>query len=300
MRVRRTSGILTGSAGPASLAVLALVLFLIPRPARAWSPWLWFLPGGGQFYLGQDSAGAAYLAGTCLLGGWGAWTETRRTSGEMNAPLVYAQQLYVVSVYSAHRDVQFILDDRDRTDPAKIGTLSLAPFRVKYVLNPWVIGFAAAGYAVNRALIGRGKAGFSRIRTVNYLGSGYNRDTGSAVYALYWIPLSYGAGEAEEMLFRGMLQSSWEGSLGTAGGLLAASTVFGLAHVNRLRSEESWESAGMAALAGLFLGWRYQNTGYRLGEPIAAHFWFDVAAGATAFLLDPADNPLGARIGFSF
>jgi membrane protease YdiL (CAAX protease family) len=291
MRMRGKSGI---------LAVLALSAALVPVLARPLSPWLWLLPGGGQFYLGQDAAGTAYLAGTCVLGGWGAWTEGKRAHGELNAPLVYAQQLYVASVYSAHRDMNFILDERDRTDPAKMGSLARAPFRAEYILNPWVLGFAAAGYAVNRALIGRGKPGFSRIRTVNYLGSGYNRDAGAAVYAAYWIPLSYGAGEAEEMLFRGMLQSSWEGSLGRGGGLLAASAVFGLAHVSRLRSEESWASAGMAALAGLYLGWRYQRTGYRLGEPIAAHFWFDVAAGATVFLLDPANNPLGAKIGFSF
>jgi membrane protease YdiL (CAAX protease family) len=280
--------------------LLAAAAVFVPPAVKAASAWLWFLPGGGQFYLGQNSAGVAYLAGTCALSGWGAWAETRRKPGEMNAPLVYAQQLYVASVYSAHRDVQFILDDRERTDPAKMRTLACSPFARKYLLDPWVLGFAAAGYAVNRAMIGNGKPGFSRMRTVSYLGSGYNRDQGAAAYSLYWIPLSYGAGEAEEMLFRGMLQSSWEGSLGSAGGLMAASAVFGLAHVTRVRSAQTWESAGMAAVAGLYLGWRYQCTGYRLGEPIAAHFWFDVAAGATAFLLDPADNPLGAKVGFSF
>jgi membrane protease YdiL (CAAX protease family) len=100
------------------------------------------------------------------------------------------------------------------------------------------------------------------------------------------------------MLFRGMLQADWEERWGTTPGWLAASGVFGLAHVTAITRPGAWAQGGFAALAGLYLGWRYQATGYRLGESIAAHAWFDIVAGATLFLLDSRDNPLGARFEF--
>lgn len=274
----------------------------VPPPPRRGGWWIWFLPGGGQFWLGQTGAGIRYAAGTVGLAGWGAWAENRRSTGETNAPLVWAQQLYVVSFYDARRDLLLRYGATDRLDPSKVSTLAAAPFSPRYLLDPWVIGFAAAAVGIN-ALSVRPHApgrGFRAVRSISYLGDGYNRDGGTAALGAYWIPVSWGAGEAEEMLFRGTLQADWEGKWGTVPGWLAASGVFGLCHLTHPRRAESWEQAGFATLAGLWLGWRYQRTGYRLGEPIASHAWFDIAAGVTAFCLDPEENPLGAKIRFGF
>ena len=262
--------------------------------------WLWFVPGGGQFWLGQTGAGIRYAAGTVGLAGWGVWAETKREHGEVNSPLVWAQQLYVVSFYDARRDLLLRLGQTDRLDPSKVSTLAAAPFSPKYLLNPWVIGFAAAGVGANLLTVKRHAPGrgYRAVTGVSYLGGRFDRAGGTAALSGYWIPVSYGAGEAEEMLFRGTLQADWEERLGTTGGWLAASVVFGLAHLTHPRRAESWTQAGFATVAGLWLGWRYQACGYRLGEPIASHAWFDIAAGITAFCLDPQENPLGAKIRF--
>jgi len=57
---------------------------------------------------------------------------------------------------------------------------------------------------------------------------------------------------------------------------------------------------GFAALAGTIFGWHYQKRGYRLGEPVAMHVWFDIAAGLTLFFANPEDNPLGAKVNYNF
>ena len=105
---------------------------------------------------------------------------------------------------------------------------------------------------------------------------------------------------SEEALFRGMIQPGLERRWGDGAGLAAASGLFGLAHLKRLNDAESWANVGLAFAAGLVLGWRFQRGGYRLAEPVAAHFWFDVAAGLALFLDNPAENPLGAKVEFAF
>ncbi len=292
---------------------LAAMIVLIPACPRAEDPaaeprvpprWLWAVPGGGQFALGQTAAGWAWLGGTAALGGWAVVAETRRSEGEINAPFVYAQHAWVLSIYAARRDLLLALGETRRLDPSKPSTLALAPFRPSILINPWVLGFAAAGVGLNWLAVrqdGRGP-GPARVRTVSYLGDTFGRRGGAAAMAGYWIPLSWGAGESEEMLFRGVLQADWEERWGATRGWLAASAVFGLAHLpigGGVSAGEALAQVGFATVAGAWLGWRFQRTGYRLSEPIAAHVWFDIAAGVTIWALDPAENPLGAKLTFA-
>mgnify|MGYP001027021373 CR=1 FL=1 len=112
--------------------------------------------------------------------------------------------------------------------------------------------------------------GFGRITRVDYLGGSWGRDAGTAACAAYWVPLSLGAGVSEEMLFRGLLQTRLEDEYGTCPGWLMASGLFGAAHLARLDDPEVLLNAGFAAVAGLYLGWRYRAEGYRLDKPVAA------------------------------
>jgi len=267
--------------------------------------WTWLFPGGGQFYLGQKKQAIGYAVGTLGLVGWGAAVEGRRGSGEINAPFVYAQQLYVTAAYAAYRDLRLRMGETNGpapVDPASTYELATAPFRWENVKSPWVIGSLLAGVGLNYAIskYDSDRRKFGDIRRVNYLGSSFNRDQGLAVYSAYWIPISLGAGVSEETLFRGIFQSEWERRWGSTRGLWAASGLFGLAHLTQPSDPESWGNAAFATAAGLYLGWRYQRKGYRLSEPIAAHFWFDFAAGLTLFFANPEENPLGAKFDFSF
>jgi membrane protease YdiL (CAAX protease family) len=260
------------------------------------------LPGGSQVLLGQNGRGAAYAAGTIGLAGWGGWAQTVKSRGELNAPFVFAQQVYVLSIYEGWRDMRLGSGLRSRTDPASLGELASAPFRRESLSSPWVIGSAAAGAGLNllEASLRRDRRSSRGMSRVSYLGASFNPAWGTAAYSAYWVPLSLGAGVAEESLFRGMLQGEFEGMWGDRGGLAAASGLFGLAHLTRLNSAQSWGQAGFAALAGTYLGWRYQENGRRLRESVASHFWFDLAAGLAVFACDPGNNPLGARIEWAF
>jgi membrane protease YdiL (CAAX protease family) len=177
-----------------------------------------------------------------------------------------------------------------------------APFSFEQLKSPWVIGSAAAGAGLNLALTRADKQrrGFASMGRMRYLGDSFNKEWGSAAYSAYWIPISIGAGVSEESLFRGMLQPEIERKWGDDAGLYTASGVFGLAHLDRPGSAESWAQVGFASAAGLFLGWRCRKKGNKLAEPIAAHAWFDIAAGLTLFFADPKENPLGAQVRYAF
>jgi hypothetical protein len=88
--------------------------------------------------------------------------------------------------------------------------------------------------------------------------------------ALGLAAVSLAAGIGEEVLFRGFLQAWLATLLGSLGGLLAASAVFGFAHPI---------TAGyvvIAALMGAYLGGLWQASGNLL-VPIVAHALYDFA-----------------------
>lgn len=271
-------------------------------PPAAAPAWIALLPGGSQFLLGRPAEGAAWASATAGLAGWGWWAWRRREPGALDSPLLWAQQVWVISAYSGYRELRLRLGETDRLDPVSVRHLAAAPFRPAALLDPWVIGFGALGAGVNwlAVRLETGRRGRATVSGMRYLGQSFGGPAVLPVYAAYWIPVSWGAGVSEEMLFRGMLQADWEERWGSTSGWLAASGAFGLAHVTAITRPEAWLQGGFAALAGLALGWRYQRTGYRLGEPVAMHVWFDIAAGATLFALDPEHNPLGAKMDFRF
>ncbi len=88
--------------------------------------------------------------------------------------------------------------------------------------------------------------------------------------------------------------------MGKRQGLILASLLFGIGHVSEPTEVKSWAYGIIGSLSGFYLGKLYQDTNYSLEKPIAAHFWFNVAAGTTLFLLDPANNPLGLKVTFRF
>jgi uncharacterized protein len=83
--------------------------------------------------------------------------------------------------------------------------------------------------------------------------------------------ISMVAGFAEELLFRGLIQSALTNWLGLAAGLVIASLLFGLAHII------TPTYAVLAALIGVYLGWLWIATGNLLA-PIVAHALYDFVA----------------------
>ena len=66
----------------------------------------------------------------------------------------------------------------------------------------------------------------------------------------------------EELLFRGLLQNSFSRTFSSqTGGWIAASAVFGLAHINNNGVFPNWRYALLAAIAGIFYGRTWRKTG---------------------------------------
>jgi hypothetical protein len=80
---------------------------------------------------------------------------------------------------------------------------------------------------------------------------------------------------AEEVLFRGFIQNSLDAHYGRIGGLLVASVIFGLVHLNPLIGV-------LHTIGGIILGLLFQWRGRRLAGPIAAHATYD----CLIFILD--------------
>ena len=79
----------------------------------------------------------------------------------------------------------------------------------------------------------------------------------------------------EEALFRGAVQRLLERSLrGRLAALLAASLLFGLAHLNN-GPRPDWRYGVLATVAGLAYGWTYRRTG-RLAAPALTHLLVDL------------------------
>ncbi|MFH1761189.1 MAG: CPBP family intramembrane glutamic endopeptidase [bacterium] len=101
--------------------------------------------------------------------------------------------------------------------------------------------------------------------------------------------LSMNAGVGEEALFRGVIQTELTELINhRIIGLMGASALFGLAHWDSNSSqEERQQKIFTTGLIGAYLGWLYMRNNYRLEQPIAFHFWWDVIAFTYQFLTDP-------------
>lgn len=80
----------------------------------------------------------------------------------------------------------------------------------------------------------------------------------------YVVPLFFGSylvvSFSEEFAFRGILQQHLSQLLGKWSGLLMASVLFGLSHLN-FGTFPNWRMVAMAGASGLFNGWAYRETG---------------------------------------
>jgi membrane protease YdiL (CAAX protease family) len=66
----------------------------------------------------------------------------------------------------------------------------------------------------------------------------------------------------EELVFRGLLQNSLSRTLSSeAGGWIAASMIFGLAHITNNGVFPNWRYALLATIAGIFYGRTWRNSG---------------------------------------
>jgi membrane protease YdiL (CAAX protease family) len=138
---------------------------------------------------------------------------------------------------------------------------------------------------------------------------------GKHVNAPYGYPLGFAAGAglfgqvalAEESVFRGYLQSALSRAWGENAGWVAASLVFGAAHIGNVldadeddRNRYLLTAIPVITATGFYMGWLYRDSGYSLAPSTAMHFWYDLLLSSTFFVLDPENSLFSARIAVPF
>lgn len=290
---------------------------------RACSPNLgWLFPGLAQLCLGKTTEGAvmAGLAGSEIGTAVAVGVETEYDAdgdGEADPfqhpgvalPLAGVQDLWVYGL--ADGWITGALARRERfAPPDTAADLLAAPFNLEVMKRPAVWAGLAGALAVG--------LGVSFALSDDIDGDQVGDDPnlfGETVDARYGYPLGgLAAGTlfahvapAEEALFRGYIQSTSARTLGETPGWVAASLLFGLAHVPNMyglpeeeRDEYLLYGIPVITAAGFYLGWLYRSSDYSLAPSTALHFWYDFLLTATLFVADPQHSIFAPSVMFSW
>lgn len=146
--------------------------------------------------------------------------------------------------------------------------LMAAPFRIQYLLRATTL--------IPLAIIGGLSA--LNLSQPDSEDSDLKKDRLSSEDGFYAGAFSYNAGTHEEAVFRGWLQPWFVQQLSSPfWGNGAQALVFGAAHLNTVPVPI------VQTLLGFHLGYVTQKNGYRLGEAIFIHAWWDVVAFAASY-----------------
>lgn len=119
------------------------------------------------------------------------------------------------------------------------------------------------------------------------------RNSGLGIYGTASLGASYGAGVAEEYMFRNTILSLWDYKYGQRKGLIYSSLLFGSMHITNLMFSNKPDykatliQVGEASILGYLMGKDVQNRGYNIGPVVAAHMWYDFTLMLGSFLIDP-------------
>ena len=275
--------------------------------------WSLLFPGMAQMCRGKNiEAGALMALGTLELG-TAITVGVREGFNHPGAalPLVGVQDLWLYS--NTEPLVDRALAAQALYAPQEsLSDMLAAPFNVQVLKKPEVwagtLGLLAVGIGATRLLEGPRATDTSQAWDDPNL-------FGRTIDARYGYPLGIGVGAglfshvaiAEEIVFRGALQSGLARSQGEFKGWLWASLAFGLTHSFNAfalpaddRRQYLLYAVPVITALGSYMGYAYQRTDYSLSVPVAIHFWYDLLLSTTFFVLDPRQSPLSASISFSF
>jgi membrane protease YdiL (CAAX protease family) len=277
-------------------------------PARAG---LLLLPGLMQLCRGRKSEGIVLtsLAVAELGGAVAGGVANGLDTSAVGVPSIALGDLLTLSVMDVALENQRAA--RLRYVPQEsLGELALAPFSGEVLSRPSVWAGIAASLAAGilvSAIVDRGIDTHNAGKRPVIFGREIDTAPGYLMAGAIGAGLFEHVAIAEEMAFRGVLQSSWARSLDETRGWAYASLLFGAVHgANILFIDRSQRLAYLAAgvpfitLLGGYLGLAYRWNRYSLAPSVAIHFWYDFLIEAAGFLADPKNSPLAVSWGMAF
>ena len=277
------------------LALATILLFGNAGPARAADPFLAgiasaIVPGTGQAANGDYGAAAAHF-GVFATSVYGAirykdrsdWLDAdqrydaannrefiNKTTLQYDYAVRLATDTELYSGYGAYRDAR-ARDNAGYRTPAPretLGDLAKAPFSFDYLSRPTTfIPLAIEAAVLYRYNNSKDAYGIYRARDVSERDMHVFNLTANEMTAV-----------GEEAFFRGFLNNEFSNRYGDGWGVVASSTIFGLAHTGQGQTANALQ----ATAAGFYFGWLHQKNGFQAGEGAALHYWFNVLAGISA------------------
>jgi membrane protease YdiL (CAAX protease family) len=276
------------------------------REARCDLAWRWLYPGVGHVCLGRGDEGGAIMAlATAELGA--TLLVARREGIEhpgATLPLVALQDLWVYGVIEPALEVDRAAGRR-YVPQDSLPELLAAPFNPSVLKRPMVWG----GLLATTLVVGAVVWSANRVHVdPNLFGKSVAPELGYPLGGATFATLFSHVAVAEETLFRGFAQSGLARWCGEGCGWAAGSVLFGLAHVpNALTYETSQErrdyllyAVPVITAVGGYLGGTYWRYRYSLAPPVALHFWYDFLLSTAAFIVQPDQSVLAARVQLPF
>jgi membrane protease YdiL (CAAX protease family) len=272
------------------------------------------LPGVGQICRGKTLEGSALLAfGAAELGTTIAVGQ-RHPDGYSHpgaaVPLIAFQDLWIYA--NTEPLIERALAQRALYTPQEsLADMLAAPFNVQVLKRPEVwagtLGLLALGIGASWLLEGHLIETDDAFGTPRLFGRNFDRATGYPLGVGVGVGLFGHVAIAEEVIFRGAMQSGLSRKYGPFQGWLWSSLAFGLAHsLNIFTLPESQRNRyllyAVPFITGLgsYMGYAYHATDYSLSAPIAIHFWYDLLLSTTFFVIDPKNSPISASISLKF
>jgi len=277
-------------------------------PARAG---LLLLPGLLQTCRGRTAEGVLLntLAVAELGAAIGGAAANGLGSSAAGVPLIALGDLMTLSIFDLGLENQ-----RAAMLPyvpqESLGELARAPFSREVLSRPMVwagiLGSLAAGIAVS-ALVDHGIDTTNAGKRPILFGRELNSAVGYPLAAAIGAGLFEHVAIAEEMAFRGGVQSAFARSSGETAGWIYGSLVFGAIHGSNILFIERGQrftylvvGVPFITLLGSYLGLAYRQSGYSLAPSVAIHFWYDFLIEAAGFIADPKNSPLAVTWGMPF
>lgn len=162
--------------------------------------------------------------------------------------------------------------------------LSVSPFQWAYLKKPDVYIPLLITAGISFLDEPQGPSLF-KLRSLNWFGSEVSPTT-AGIGSVFLETLGFTLlAVAEEGFFRGVLQTELSERVNPNFGLIASSVLFGLSHYQLHGLTYSLR----ATVGGLYLGWRFKESGYDLRRPIAIHFYIDFMPTIIQLLRDPVN-----------